>query len=80
MADKTKDNYFFLSEALLFFFEKNSFIYLKEALNDKKSPQLLDMEPLNIFKNCILFLHDFNCNKESVDSKLKHIGKLFCLG
>ena len=69
---KLKDN-FILSETLLYFFEKNSLIYLKANKN-------IEDEPLEILKECVNFLYYYIFKKEIIASKLKEICKLFCLG
>jgi len=69
---KLKDN-FILSETLLYFFEKNSLIYLKANEN-------IEDEPLEILKKCVEFLYYYIFKKEKVALKLKEICKLFCLG
>ena len=75
-----KDNYFALSETLLYFFEKNSIIYLNNALYSEKEPILLEKEPLDIFKDCIKYLNENLKNPEKIKEKIKYITKLFCLG
>ena len=73
LYDEEKNNYFALSETLLYLFEKNSLIYLK---TNKKS---LDKEPMEIFKDCNKFLENKDKSEKYYD-KLKNIAKLFCLG
>ena len=73
LYDEEKNNYFALSETLLYLFEKNSLIYLK---SNKKS---LDKEPMEIFKDCNKFLENKDKSEKYYD-KLKNIAKLFCLG
>ncbi len=80
LADEQKDYYFALSETILYFFEKNSLIYLNNALYDKKDPVLLDGEPLDIFKDCIEYLDQYNFSYKKIKEKIKHITKLICLG
>ena len=82
LKDNEKDNYFALSETLLYFLEKNSIIYLNNALYDTKEPKLLEEEPLEIFKECSKFLHDFEKNQNKIEEKynIKYIIKLYCLG
>ena len=74
LLDSREDNYFSLSETLLYFFEKNSIIYLENVLNNGTS---LESEPLNIFNGCLNFLKDFINIR---DKRKKYITKLFCLG
>ena len=66
-------NYFTLSETLIYFFEKNSLIYLT---NNKKS---FEKEPSEIFKKCKEFLNNPE-NSGSNYGKLIYITILFCLG
>ena len=82
LKNNQEDNYFALSETLLYFFEKNSFIYLNNALYDLKEPILLENEPYEIFKDCINYLQKFINNQQNNEEKkdIKNIAKLFCLG
>jgi len=80
LADEQKYYYFALSETILYFFEKNSLIYLNNALYDKKDPLLLDGETLDIFKDCIEYLDQYNFSYKKIKEKIKHITKLICLG
>ena len=75
-----KTNYYLaLSETLLYFFEKNSLIYLNFILNKKKNKQSLEDDPLTIFQECNDFLYDLSrCDK--FYNKCTNITKLFCLG
>ena len=86
------NNNFVLSETLLYFFEKNSLIYLNYILNDKEVKLNLEDDevkdkkdkiikgPLQIFKDCIQFLQYYISKPEKFESKSKEICKLFCLG
>ena len=77
-----EDNYFSLSETLLYLFEKNSFIYLNNVLNEEKNPVLLESTPLEIYEKCIEFLQNYQFGSNKHDKhgrKIKHIPKLFCL-
>ena len=82
LLDSQQDNYFSLTETLLYFFEKNSFIYLKSVLYDEKEPLSLEKEPMDIFKECYEALQDLieGKKKEKYDKNNKYITKLFCLG
>ena len=62
---------------MLYFFEKNSLIYLKFILNKKES---LEKTPLTIFEDCNKFLDDFKINSSKYHDKSPLITKLFCLG
>ena len=85
LNEKDKNN-FILFETLLYFFEKNSLNYLtvnsnkknKEKKNEEKINE--EDEPLEILKGCIEFLNYYISKPDKVASKLKEIGKLFCLG
>jgi hypothetical protein len=89
LNNKSENNYFSLTEALLYFFEKNSLIYLNKILKeyiikDKKKTNenyTLDdeTEPLKIFKECIKYLDNYN-NKKENNEQNKDICKLFCIG
>ena len=91
LLDKNINNKFFLSETLLYFFEKNALNYFDSVINTKKEITnkyknketikiKLDNEPLWILKDCYEFL-DYYINKpKTVENKLKEIYKLFCLG
>ena len=58
MLVNQQDNYLTLKETLLYFLEKNLFIYLRSVLYDENEPILLEEEPLEIFKECYEFLFD----------------------
>lgn len=87
LNNKNENNYFALTETLLYFFEKNSLTYLNKILkdfwkiNNKKENITLDdeKEPLNVFKKCIINLDEYN-DKNSTDDKNKNISKLFSIG
>ena len=75
-------NKFVLSEALLYFFEKTALIYLKNILGSKDENNkiiCLDDEPLNSLKECIQLLNFYMFKPKNLESKLKELGKLFCL-
>jgi len=74
------NNNFILSETLLYLFEKNSLIYLKNALNSKKSEIYLEDDPLEVLKECIRILDYYIFKPTTLSSKLKETCKLFCLG
>ena len=74
LSDEKQEHFFTLSETLLYFFEKNSLIYLKE--NEK----LLEKDPIDIFKECFKYLNeDFQTSKKYYNQSI-HITKIFCLG
>ena len=71
LCNKKENNYFTLIEILLYFFKKNSIIYLNKILNEyivtkdkkkEKEKYTLDeeSEPLKVFKNCINNLDEYN--------------------
>ena len=83
-----ENNYLALMETLLYFFEKNSLIYLNKILNEfiikdkKKTKEKYTLddenEPLKVFKDCIKNLEDYN-DKNKNKNKNKNICKLFCI-
>ena len=88
--DKTINQNYALAQTLLYFFEKNALNYLdnilnskKEIINDKIKETViikLEDEPLDILKDCYEVLNFYNFEPKKLDSKLKEIGKLYCLG
>ena len=83
---KLNDN-FVLTQSLLFFFEKNSLNYLINYYevadkNQKKKDKDKDKEnePLKIFIDCIHTLYYYIFNPTKLDSYLKEICKLYCIG
>ena len=80
IEEKLNGNNFILIETLLYFFEKNSLIYLKNVLNSKKVQINIEDEPLEILKECIQFLDNYILKQKFLDKKLKECSKLFCLG
>ena len=83
LKDK-QDNYFALTETLLYFFEKNSLIYFNSIFYESKEEKdqiLMEKEPMDIFKDCIKYLQDLEDGKSrKYDKQNKYIAKLFCLG
>jgi hypothetical protein len=71
LMNNENGNYLALSETLLYYFEKNSIIYLKKALYDIKKPILLDNEPLDIFIEYIKFLGDCKDNPKKIEKEKK---------
>ena len=71
---------FVLSETLLYYFEKNSHIYLNNTIYNKKENILLDDEPFEIFKECLLFLVNYIDNPKKLKGRKKNICKLFTIG
>ena len=78
LLDSQQDNYLALKETLLYFFEKNSFIYLKNVLYHGK--ELLEKQPMDIFKECIDFLEIIKKRNNKYEKKNIYITRLFCLG
>ena len=72
LSDESHDFYLALSDTLLYFFEKNSLMYLKDEDEDKEDPKL------KIFKKCNKFLDELQ--KDKIASGLTYITKLFCIG
>ena len=81
LLDPDHQNYFALSEILLYFFEKNSMNYIKNVFNDKKlkEPMLLEKEPLVIFNECLKFLEHYQKPNFLLELN-KNLCKYFCLG
>ena len=77
IEEQLKNNNFVLSETLLYFFEKNSLKYLK--INTQIKKKSYEDQPFAIFEKCIHYLNYYIYKPEKVASKLKEIGKLFCL-
>ena len=87
---KNNINNFVLAETLLFFFEKNSLNYLNNIINSKKEIKKdnkkqtviikLENEPLDILKDCYKILQYYIFEPKKLESKLKEICILFCLG
>ena len=76
-------NYFTLTETLLYFFEKNSCIYLNKIMKEKNKEKKVitlddEEEVLKIFKNSITNLEEYNNEKKNKD-KNKNISKLFSI-
>jgi hypothetical protein len=71
LSDDSKDYYLALSETLIYFFERNTLIYLKDFLDNEK-------ESLNVFKECNKFLCELQRNQISEGNTF--ITELFCLG
>ena len=83
ISDNQQDNYFSLTETLLYFFEKKSLNYFKNIFypsKEEKDAPLMEKEPLDIFKECINFLQDLEEKKKKYDKNNKYTCKLFCLG
>jgi len=74
LSNKKQANYFTLSETLLYFFEKNSLIYLYDNYKS------LEETPTDIFKDCFKYLNEDFENAEKYRDKLIRIYKIFCLG
>ena len=80
LLDKKINNNFVLAETLLYFFEKNSLIYLQYILNNKDKIIYVEDEPLKILKDCIELLNFYVYKPDKLGSKLKEIAKIFCIG
>ena len=74
LSDEQRDNYFALSETLIYFYEKNSLIYML-----KTSLSSLEQEPLEILKDCNKYLDDLEKHSKKYYDKLIYITQLFCL-
>ena len=70
----------YISHIMMYYFEKLSHVYLdnyfKSKIEKKNEKNLLEKEPLDIFKNCLNFLSDLN----NINIKIKNVYKLFCVG
>ena len=85
LLDNQEDNYFALTETLLYFFEKNSLIYFRNIFNDLKDEKDTEKgkekepekEAFDIFKESIKFLEDEKNKKNEKNNK--YITKYFCL-
>ena len=84
IGDNQQENYFTLTETLLYFFEKKSLNYFKNIFHsskDEKETILLEKDPMDIFKECINFIQDLiEEKKKKYDKYNKYVTKLFCLG
>ena len=90
ILDSTVNKNYVLAETLLYFFEKNALNYLKniinskkEIINNKKQETViikLENEPLDILKDCHEVLNSYISEPTKLNSRLKEIGKLYCLG
>ena len=76
---KEKKNEYF-SQILLYYFEKMSHIYLdnyfKSKVQQKNEKNLLEKEPLDVFKKCLDLLSKLTSSK----SKIKNVSKLLYIG
>ena len=84
IGNNQQENYFALTETLLYFFEKKSLNYFRNIFNssmNEKYTTLIENEPMDIFKDCINFIQDlFVEKKKKYDKGNKYVTKLFCLG
>ena len=78
--NENDNNSFVLSETLLYYFEKNSHIYLNNTINNNKEKILFEGEPLEVFKECLIFLENYKYNPKKLKDKKKNICKLFSIG
>jgi len=70
----------YLSQILLYYFEKIFHIYLenyfKSKIEKKNEKNLLELEPLKVFEKCLDLLSKFDLN----GSKIKNVSKLLYIG
>lgn len=70
----------YLSQILLYYFEKLTHIYLdnyfKSKVDKKNEKNLFEKKPLNVFKKCLSLLSILNESK----SKIKNVSKLLYIG
>ena len=79
LKNENENNFITLSETLIYFFEKNSNIYLENIFKDK-TKTFLEEEPLKVFLECIKYLNDFLNHKEMIRNKNNiNMCKLFCI-
>ena len=79
LLDSQEPNYFSLQETMLSFFEKSSFIYLNNIIEDKDFKYIDEKIPLGIFEDCVKFLVKYNFS-DKLCREIRHIRKLFCIG
>ena len=83
LKDNKEANNFVLTETLLYFFEKDSKIFIDRIMNEKcKKNEVMTLdneEILNILQKSIKFLDDYN-NPKKYKDKNKNVCKLFCIG
>ena len=80
LKNEKEDNHLALSETLLYFFEKNSQVYLNNVFNDK-TKNTLDQDPLIFFNSTSEFLFHFLYEPKLIESKNNiNLCKLFCIG
>ena len=77
LSDDSKDYYLALSETLIYLFEGNSLIYLKD-FSDKETFVKVKKGHVKVFKECNEFLHKIH--KNNINEGNRYITKLFCLG
>jgi len=89
LENKNDEMYYSLSEALIYFFEKKSFMFLDNIFNSKDKNLLENQEedkqndfygPLKIFKDCIKFLNSYLNGNKNDENKNINLCKLFCIG
>ena len=77
LSDDSQDYYLALSETLIYFFERNSIMYLQDFL-DVEIFSKEKKEHIKIFKECNEFLYKLHNN--IIYEGLTYITELFCLG
>ena len=79
LKNEKENNYLSLSETLLYFFEKNSRLYLENVFKDKIKCTL-DQDPLEFFLNATDYLLRFIYEPKKIENKNNiNICKLFCI-
>ena len=79
LKNENENNFITLSETLIYFFEKNSHIYLDNIFKDK-TKTFLEKEPLDVFMETIKYLNDYLNHKEKIKDKNNiNMCKLFCI-
>ena len=79
LKDESENNYLALSETLIYFFEKNSHVYLNNIFKEKPKI-LLEEQPLDLFMKAIEYLKHYLNNKEKIKNRNnQNMVKLFCI-
>jgi len=79
LKDENENNHLALSETLIYFFEKNSHVYLNNIFKEKPKI-LLEGQPLDVFKAAIEYLKNYLNYKEKIKNRYnQNMTKLFCI-
>ena len=86
LNEKDNEIYNALSDTLIYYFEKNSFIYFNNIFQKKilfENDEEKKREyygPLKLFKDCASFLNEYRKGDNNNEKKNKNLCKLFCIG